>query len=116
MSILKFILLFLCFEPIVNAQSTNCLWNKDISHLGKRPDCPDAIITAERTDGYKYSTLANCQNACLNTNNCNLIVRFGTKSDSNNWHCRAHACPDLNNINWIIEDRWGNGASTCVPV
>ena len=123
MKIIQILLFFLLLFPTISITATtapslslymcsNPEWTAISGHTGERPQCPDSIITAGRSDGYKYATLQNCKNACEKTLGCNAIVRFGGHSDASNWHCRAHSC-NQDNITWVAEERWGNGAATC---
>ena len=123
MKIIQILLFFFLLFPTISITATtvpslspymcsNPEWTAISGHTGERPQCPDSIITAGRSDGYKYATLQNCKNACENTLGCNAIVRFGGHSDASNWHCRAHSC-NQDNITWVAEERWGNGAATC---
>ena len=92
--------------------STNELWTKDTSHMGKRPDCPKSYTTNQN---YKWAKLSKCKEFCINepTGKCNMVSRYGdtVKSDTENYHCRFYACPNPDNFNWITQDQWGNYAN-----
>ena len=62
---------------------------------------------------YRWGTLKSCQNACLNepTGLCNIVSRYGQKTDTENGHCWFYACANHNYV-WTPQTSWGNGAST----
>ena len=109
-----------CYPTPCNADWTACttstpsLWDKITSHIGKRPVCDSVAI---RSDGvnYQWGTLEGCQNSCLNepTGLCNIVSRYGTKSDTSNWHCWFYACKDHTYV-WEPQTSWGNGASSSI--
>ena len=111
-----------CYPTPCNADWTACTnpaddvsWVKDTTHTGKRPDCPFVGI---RSDGanYMWNTLAKCKEGCIKepTGKCNMVSRFGEtyKQSTDLYHCRFYACPDPENLVWISQQQWGNGAST----
>ena len=92
------------------------LWVYNNENTGKRPDCPTVSI---RHDGkaYHWGTLNKCKIKCLEepTGLCNIVSRYGEsfKSSSDNYHCWFYACPNPNNLTWVTQTFWGNGASSC---
>ena len=102
-------------EYVQPDNTENILWAKDTSHTGKRPDCPQIPINPEGQN-YIWNTLEMCFSKCINepTGKCNMVSRYGetTKTPAENYHCRFYACQDPTKFDWIIQEQWGNGAST----
>ena len=80
-------------------QIPDTIWDKDLTHTGKRPDCPKIIISQSASNkNYKWGTLNTCKKVCIeeSTGKCNMISRYGdtSKSDTDEWHCwfRQRSC------------------------
>ena len=114
-------MLFLLLTSISVSATSVCSdarWEIDTNYLGQRPDTPGFIATpcskiniggSDPSQNYLYNTLSKCKTNCENTENCNIISRYGGKSNTANWHCWGYSCPDFGNINWITQTQWGNG-------
>ena len=103
---------------IIPTQSKKCsgesIWKWDYTHTGLRPDCPPANI-AHNVDGYFWHSIERVEQECEDHPTCNFFQRYdggGYSCDTCYGHDYAHSCPDLNNITWIKETRWGVGANT----
>ena len=98
-----------CYPAPCNADWTACsqgLWTIS-TQRGQRPVCDTVPI---RSDGvnYRWGTLKSCQNACLNepTGLCNIVSRYGQKTDTENGHCWFYACANHNYV-WTPQTSWG---------
>ena len=105
-------------ESSVGYQIPDSVWDKDTTHTGKRPDCPEINIPGSTTNkNYKFAKLDKCKEVCIEepTGKCNMLSRYGedSKSASEPWHCRFYACPDPNSFAWITQTQWGNHADEC---
>ena len=58
-------LIFLCFSNTfaTDYQIPDTIWNKDILHTGKRPDCPFSKATP--VQNYLWGTLDQCKTKCI---------------------------------------------------
>lgn len=90
---------------------------KKENRRGMRPNCPVATGFGACGNGkdcaYGWSTLETALNRCEKTKNCNVVSSYG--SGSGTTHHYAYACPDLDNIEWVSQRSWGNGASSSYP-
>ena len=111
-----------CYPTPCNADWTACttqsendeLWEKDTSHMGKRPDCPFSKIQ-DNGQNYAFIKVDKCKEKCIDepTGKCNMISRYGdtVKQDTEPYHCRFYACPDPENFDWVTQEQWGNYAN-----
>ena len=100
---------------IVTMCDAQHVWVENTDHIGKRPVC-DSNIDVTKGKNYRYQTLENCKQGCLDTPRCDTISRYvyTGKTDTSLWHCWFYACGPQTSTEWEPQTSWGNGADKAV--